>query len=100
MSPVLAKGFNVLQGPLNLKLDISIEVRSLKEAFGEGSKDEDWIPVAGKQGSCIITQDYNINRIKHQRELCEQYKLGMFELKPPSKYGSNYWDKLKLIGLL
>ncbi len=97
MSPFLAEGFNVLQEPLNLKLKESIEVRSIKQEFGQGAKDEDWIPLAGKQNSCVITQDYNINRIRHQRELCEEYNLGMFYFRPPSKSGFTYMDMLKLM---
>lgn len=97
MSPFLARGFNILQEPLNFKLKEAIEVRSIKDEFGTGAKDEDWIPIAGKQNSCVITQDYNINRIKHQRELCKQYNLGMFYFRPPSKNGFSYIDMLKLM---
>jgi len=97
MSPFLARGFNILQEPLNFKLKETIEVRSIKDEFGTGAKDEDWIPLAGKQNSCVITQDYNINRIKHQRELCRQYNLGMFYFRPPSKNGFSYMDMLKLM---
>ena len=75
MSPYLAKGFNILQTPLNLKLKENIDVRSVKQDFGQGANDEDWIPEAGSKGSCIITQDYNIKRIKHQRVLCEKYHI-------------------------
>lgn len=97
MSPFLAKGFNILQEPLNFKLQERIEVRSLKDEFGQGAKDEDWIPKAGLKKACIITQDYNIKRIRHQRELCERYGLGMFYFRPPSKGGFSYWDMVKLM---
>lgn len=99
MAPVLAKGFNFLQAPLNLQLKISdpIEIKSIKEVFGEGALDEDWIPLAGEEGACVLTQDYNINRIKHQRELCEKHGLGMFYFRPPSKSGFSYWDMVKLL---
>jgi len=70
MSPYLARGFDILQKPENLKLREPIEVRSIKNEFGEGALDEDWIPLVGTQNSCIITQDYNIKRISHQRKLC------------------------------
>lgn len=65
--------------------------------FGSGIKDEDWIPRVAKNNACVITQDINIRRIRHQRELCEAQGLGMFYLKPPSKKGLSYWDQLKLI---
>ncbi len=97
MSPYLAKGFNILQAPLNIKSGKSIEVKSIKEVFGSGAKDEEWIPLAGKQNSCVIPQDYNIKRIRHQRELCAKYNLGMFYFKPPSRNGYTYLDMLKLM---
>lgn len=97
MSPYLSRGFNILQTPENKKLHDPIEVKSIKDDYGPGAKDEDWIPVAGERNSCVITQDYNINRIYHQRELCERYGLGMFYFKPPSKSGFKYWDMLKLM---
>ncbi len=62
MSPYLAKGFNILQIPENKKLLEAVEVRSIKEDFGMGAQDEEWIPVAGERSSCVITQDCNINR--------------------------------------
>lgn len=97
MSPYLARGFDILQKPENVKLKESIDVRSIPDAFGRGTADEDWIPLAGEQGSCILTQDYKIQRIKHQRKLCEQYELGMFYFRPPSKNGFDYWHMLKLM---
>lgn len=97
MPPHLARGFDILQAPENVKLRVKIEVKSIKDVFGQGVKDEDWIPIAGKSKACVITQDYNIRRIKHQRKLCEHYNLGMFYFKPPSKSGYKYWDMLKLL---
>jgi predicted nuclease of predicted toxin-antitoxin system len=97
MSPYLARGFNILQAPLNLKLKETIDVRSIKDDFGQGAQDEEWIPLAGEKGACIITQDYNIKRIKHQLALCEKYSLGMFYFRPPSKNGFSYWDMLVLL---
>lgn len=97
LSPYLARGFNILQKPENIKLMESIEVRSIKDDFGRGVKDEEWIPRAGETNSCTITQDFNIHRINHQRELCEQYGLGLFYFRPPSKNGFLYWDMLRLM---
>jgi hypothetical protein len=101
LAPVLAKGFDILQKPLNadpnFKLKEPIEVRSIAMEFGVGIKDEDWIPKVAKDKDCVITQDYNINRIKHQRELCEAQGLGMFYFRPPSKNGFSYWDMVKMI---
>lgn len=97
LAPVLAKGFDILQKPLNYKLKDPIEVKSIKQEFGEGAKDEDWIPKVSKDQDCVITQDYNIKRIQHQRKLCEKQGLGMFYFRPPSKNGFSYWDMLTMM---
>lgn len=97
MSPYLAKGFQILQAPENIKLKQSINVESIRDKYGRGAKDEEWIPIAGQTVACVITQDYNIHRIKSQHELCSQYKLGMFYFKPQSKNGILYWDMIALM---
>lgn len=97
MPPHLARGFDIIQKPLSIKMAKKIEVKSIKDVFGEGAQDELWIPIAGEEGACVITQDYNIRRIKHQRELCEKYNLGMFYFRPPSKQGFQYWDMITLV---
>lgn len=96
LSPFLAQGFHFLQIPENTKLREAVEVRSIRD-FGVGAADEDWIPQAGKADSCILTQDYNLRRISHQQTLCEQYNLGMFYIRTPSKSGFLYWDMVKLL---
>jgi hypothetical protein len=96
LSPFLAQGFHFLQMPENIKLREAVEVHSITE-FGKGAADEDWIPMAGKTNSCILTQDFNIHRINHQHTLCEHYNLGMFYVRPPSKCGFRYWDMVKLL---
>ena len=97
MSPHLARGLDIIQKPLSIRSKYDIEVKSIKDVFGKGAKDEDWIPLAGKADACVITQDYNIRRIHHQRELCKKYGLGMFFFRPPSKNGFQYWDMVKLV---
>ena len=93
----LAKGLNVLQEPLNLKEGISIKILSVDEAFGEGVKDEDWIPRAGKEDGIIITQDLHIQTTRHQRDLYQKHGLGMFFFKPPSKNGYPYWEMVRQV---
>tara|TARA_R110002094_G_scaffold116555_1_gene112410 strand:- start:160 stop:573 length:414 start_codon:yes stop_codon:yes gene_type:complete len=97
LAPLLSEGFNLLQMPLNFGLKEPIEVKSIKIEFGEGALDEDWIPKLQKGKDCVITQDYNINRIREQRQLCEQYEIGVFYFRPPSKNGFTYWDMLKML---
>lgn len=94
-----AEGFQLLQEPLIVKFQYSkkVFVKSIKSEFGQGVRDEIWIPQAGKNEACIITQDYKINRIRHQRELCEQHGLGMFYFRPPSKNGFSYWEMVSLV---
>lgn len=93
----LAKALNTLQQVLNKKERTQLEVLSIKEVFGVGAKDEKWIPIAGKQKAIVITQDYHIQTTRHQRDLCEQYNLGMLYIKPPSKNGFAFWDMAKLL---
>ncbi len=97
LPPHLARGLNILQKPENVKLNKNIEVKSIVDVFGRGSLDEEWIPLAGTSEACILTQDYNLRRIRHQKELCDKFKLGMFYLRPPSKKGYTYWQ---IIGVL
>jgi len=42
-----------------------IEVLTIKDEFGRGANDEDWIPLVGKQSGVVITQDFNIYRKKN-----------------------------------
>ena len=97
MPEQLAKALNILQQPLNGKEKSPIEVLSLKEEFGGGAKDEDWIPVVGRSNGVVITQDFNIQTTRHQRALCEEHGLGMIYIKPPSNRGLSYWDMALLL---
>lgn len=67
LPPNLARGFDILQRPENIKLNQNIEIKSIVGEFGRGYTDEEWIPMAGKKESCILTQDYNLKRIAHQK---------------------------------
>lgn len=91
----IARGLNILQQPQNIKDGMKIEVHSIKDVFGEGSKDEDWIPEVGKLQGIVITQDYRIQSLKHQRELYKQHGVGILFFSPPSKTGFAYWDIVK-----
>lgn len=99
LPPVVAEALHKLQEPLNVKnkLRDPIQVKSIKSVFGQGALDEDWIPKLDKNRDCVITQDYNIKRIHHQRELYEAQGLGMIYLRPPSKTGFDYWQQVTLI---
>jgi hypothetical protein len=97
MPPQLARGLNILQQPLNLKEKVTIEVKSIKDEFGQGAQDEDWIPKAGKENAIIITQDYRIQRDKNQNALYQEHGLGIFFFKPPSNSGFNYWEMVEQV---
>lgn len=90
ISPYLAHGVDILEKPFNK----GIEVLSIKEVFGEGAQDEDWIPKVGAEKGIVITQDYNIQRTQLQKELYLKNGLGIFFFSK-SKTGFSYWDMTK-----
>lgn len=74
-----------------------VEVFSTVDVFGKGIKDEGWIPKVGKEDGIVITQDLNIHRTQHQRELYRKHNVGVVFFKPPKKYGYSYWEMLTQI---
>jgi hypothetical protein len=92
----LAEGINVFQQHLNLSEKYKYEVRSIKQVFGEGAKDEDWIPIVGKEMAILITQDLRIHTTRHQYELYKEYGLGVFFFKPPSD-GYSFWEMVEQV---
>jgi hypothetical protein len=97
IAPQIAPGLHELQKPLNCKENCDWEIISINDRFGSGSKDEEWIPVAGKEGAIVITQDLRINSNSQQRALYMESGLGIFFFKPPSKVGYLYWDLVKQV---
>ena len=93
ISPYLAKGLHHLEQG-NGK---DIEIRSIKDVYGKGALDEDWIPEVGRIGGIVITQDHNIFKKKQQRDLYEKYGVGLFFIKPPSNTGYKYWEMVEQI---
>lgn len=92
LPPQLAKGLHILQEPLNSKEKEPIQILSIKDKFGQGAKDEEWIPLAGEEGAIIITQDYRIQTTRHQSQLYREHGLGIFFFTAPSKGGYLYWE--------
>lgn len=66
-------------------------IHSIKEEYGEGVPDEEWIPKVAELGGVAITQDLNINRMKAQWKLCRDSGLGIIFYKPGKK-GWSYWN--------
>lgn len=92
LSPFIAKGINILEQ----QMGDGFEVLSIKDEFGKGSKDEDWIPEVGRQKGVVITQDKNIHRTKPQRDLFEKHGVGVFFISPP-KRGYTYWQMVEIL---
>jgi hypothetical protein len=95
MPSQLAHGLHTLQQPQNSKDGLEIEVLSIKDVFGQGALDEDWIPKVGAENGIVITQDFRIQSQRHQRELYIENGVGILFLNPPSKSGFSYWDMVK-----
>jgi len=92
--PQIANALNILQAP---RISENIEVVNISQEFGRGVADETWIPAIGKINGVVVTQDYKIHITRQQRELYNQFNLGVFFLKPPSKTGYKYWEIVKRI---
>jgi predicted nuclease of predicted toxin-antitoxin system len=88
----LAHALNLLQSYHNLTNKTKIEIVSIKDEFGEGAKDEDWIPKV--KGSFVITKDIRIQKRRDQRDLYLDNQIGMFYISTSSM---NYWDITKLL---
>jgi len=98
MPPHLAPGFNILQQPESLKSGIQIQVFHWPDYSEYGEKDEDWIPKVGELGACIITQDINITRRKHELALMKKHNVGIFFLKGKSrKKGMSVWEMVETL---
>jgi hypothetical protein len=97
LPPQLAKGLHELQSPQNKRDNIEIQVLSIKDTFGQGEQDEDWIPKVGAENGIVITQDYRIQSQRHQKELYIEYGVGILFFNTPSKSGFQYWDLVKLV---
>ncbi len=91
----LADGLNRLVQPQNKKDNLQIEILSIKDVFGEGEQDEDWIPKVGKEHGIVITQDFRIQTQKHQKELYIENGVGILFFNPPSNGGFAYWEMVK-----
>jgi len=88
ITPNIAQALAILQNP---RSNEGIEVFTIKDKFGKGTPDKEWIPKVAAEDGIVITQDLNIHRVRQQRELYRQYGLGVVFFKPPKK-GYQYWD--------
>jgi hypothetical protein len=96
LPPQLAEGLDKLQEPLNKRNGTSYSIKSVKFVFGQGVKDEEWIPIAGKERAIAITRDFRIQTTRHQKELCKSFGLRVFFFAEPSQ-GTPYWQIVKTL---
>lgn len=94
IAPQMAHAFSAVQSHLNKEEKRQIEVFSIKEKFGKGALDEEWIPKVGKEHGIVITQDRRIQQCRHQQELYKAHGVGIIFLKA-QKGGMSFWDMFK-----
>lgn len=97
LPPSIAVGLDALQKHRNDEYAEPIEVKTLKEVYGQGTDDVDWIPLLGKSESCVITNDIHILKRPHERSVFETHKVGVFIIQPPKGTGLGAWGLIKLI---
>lgn len=88
ITPNIARALAILQNP---RANENIKVFTIRDEFGKGTPDEEWIPKVAAEDGIVITQDLNIHRVRQQRRLYKQHGLGVVFFKPPKK-GYKYWD--------
>jgi len=92
MPQKLAKGLEVLDQEnsfgINVKITHSTEIK-------KGATDEEIIKIAGRKDAIIISQDDDFKRIKSNKLLVKQLKVGYVLYKPPNKTGTRYWEIVK-----
>ena len=94
LAPQFARAFNTIQEHLNVNEKKPIQVLSIKEEFGQGCIDEDWIPIVGKENGIVLTNDRRIQHNRHQRELYHKNGVGILFLHQPKK-GLSFWGTFK-----
>ncbi|TQD38832.1 PIN-like domain-containing protein [Haloflavibacter putidus] len=97
--PHLAKGFHLIQEKENLKNGrVPFSVKVLKDEFGQGTKDIDWIPQVGLDRNFVVTRDININKKKDERNAYREAGIGMFFIYGTSKNaGLSVWEILFIL---
>lgn len=86
----IAEGLNILEQG-NSRNIIPIIIEHADKILGPGAEDLDVIKEAGKKSAIIISQDDDFKRIKANRSLIIQLKIGYVLYRPP-RHGSRYWE--------
>lgn len=72
-------------------------VNHTTERFGVGAKDEDWLPILGEEGDCVvITEDTSMHRNIQLAKMIRKLKIVIVFLRPPDK-GYLYWEMVSVI---
>lgn len=94
IAPQMAQALALIQAHMNLSDKKEIEVLSIKNVFGEGAKDEEWIPLVGGEHGVVVTFDRMIQRSRHQKQLYNDHGVGVIFLKAP-KNGLSFWQMFR-----
>jgi len=99
MPPHLARGFQTIQNVENLKRkNRSIDVKLLKDDFGTGSKDLEWIPELKGTNSFIVTRDIHLDKRKDEIAAYHDAGIGLFFIRGASKKANlTVWEMLLIL---
>ena len=99
MPPHLARGFHTIQQTENLRRgNRMIHVKLLKDDFGSGSKDLDWIAKLKGTNSFIITRDIHLDKRKDEVAAYHDSGLGLFFIRGASKKTNlSIWEMLNIL---
>ena len=99
MPPHLARGFHTIQNIENLKRkNRSIDVKLLKDDFGTGSKDLEWLLKLKDTNSFIITRDIHLDKRKDEITAYHDAGIGLFFIRGASKKTNlTVWEMLLIL---
>ena len=97
--PHLARGFQTIQKVENLKRkNRTINIKLLKDDFGTGSKDLEWIPKLKGTNSFIVTRDIHLDKRKDEIAAYHDAGIGLFFIRGASKKTNlTVWEMLLII---
>ncbi|MFK7834099.1 MAG: hypothetical protein AB8B52_12570 [Winogradskyella sp.] len=99
MPPHLARGFHVIQNVENLKRNNrTVNIKLLKDDFGTGSKDLEWIPKLKGTNSFIVTRDIHLDKRKDEIAAYHEADIGLFFIRGASKKTNlTVWEMLLIL---
>lgn len=99
MPPHLARGFHAIQKVENLKSSCPIiNIKLLKDDFGAGSKDLEWIPKLKGTNSFVLTRDIHLDKRKDEIAAYHDAEIGLFFIRGASKKTNlTVWQMLLIL---